>query len=71
MSLDYFIPISKTDEESGNNIEGIGKLCRKHVLGIRGYDNEKNDDIEDEFNKVFKYKGMMSVLNAAPLQSCT
>ena len=59
MSLDYFIPISKVAEESGNSIERIGKLCRKHGLGIRGYDNEKNDDIEDEFDKVFKYKGMM------------
>lgn len=59
MSLDYFIPIGKVAEESGNSIEGVEKLCRKHGLGIRDYDNEKNDDIEDVFDKTFKYKGMM------------
>lgn len=59
MSLDYFIPISKVAEESGNSIEGVEKLCRKHGLGTRDYVNEKNDDVEDEFDKVLKYKGMM------------
>lgn len=56
MSLDYFIPIVKVAEESGESIEWIEKLCKKHGLGIRDYDNEKNDGIEDEFDKTFKYK---------------
>lgn len=60
MSLDYFITIEKVAEEAGYTIEGVEKLCRKHGVGVRDYDNENNEGIEDTFDMTFKYKGMMA-----------
>lgn len=58
MEIDNFISIEDVANKAGYTVEGIEKLCRKHGVGIRDYDNERNDGIEDEFDKVYKYKGM-------------
>ena len=58
MKIDNFISIEDVANKAGYTVEGIEKLCRKHGVGVRDYDNEKSDGIEDEFDKVYKYKGM-------------
>ncbi len=60
MGIDRFIDIEEVAEKAGYTVEGIEKLCRKHGVGVRDYDNECNDNIEDEFDKNFKYKGMLT-----------
>lgn len=60
MNIDRFIPIKEAAEMAGYTINGMESLCRKHGIGERDYDNEKNEGIEDEFDKTYKYKGMVT-----------
>ena len=47
MTIDRFLTLEEVSKESGYTPEGIEKLCKKHGIGVRDYDNEP------------KYKGML------------
>lgn len=47
MEINRFLTLEEVSKESGYTIEGIEKLCKKHGIGVKDYDNES------------KYKGML------------
>lgn len=58
--MDKFLTLKEVSDKAGYTLDGITKLCIKHGIGVRDYNNEVNlinKNGEVNINNI-KYKGM-------------